>query len=205
LGEFGVVQGQVCPECGVEDAVPVVVGMPDASLFEAADRGLVVLAGCVVFEGRRSFHCRACSHEWGHEGDPTTDEQQLADLLAVGHDDVVRAIGSGWRRAGQDLAAVTWLVSGRPAQVDAGVGGGMVVLGPVAAMSDVAVAWDDGRTFSRDDVLSVPDLLAQTADEIATARRRTFRWCRTCRRPYAPEDFAGYRGTCIACASRSHR
>lgn len=196
------VRGQVCPRCELEDAVRVVRGLPDVSWARAADRGLVVLAGCVVVEDRGAFHCRACSYEWGQHGDPTRDEQQLAELLAVSHHDVVRAIGTGWRGVGSDVGGLTWFISGEPAQVAVGVDAGVLVVGPVTAAGDLTVAWDEGRSFSRDDLLCSPEWLAAATDEVARARRRTFRWCPTCRRPHAPEDFAGYRGVCLECAHR---
>lgn len=198
------VRGQVCPECGVEDAVRVVHGMPTAELALAAERGLVALAGCIVFEDQAAFVCRGCSHEWGSHDDPTTDERELADLLGVGVEDVVRAVGAGWRRVSLDDAGVDWFVSGEPAQVALGVGLGTLTLAPVAAAGDVEVAWDQGRSFSRDDLLCSPGWLAAAADEFARARRRSFRWCPTCRRPHAPEDFSGYRGVCNDCAGRHH-
>jgi len=204
VDEVGVVRGQVSPQCGVEDAIPVVVGLPDAALGQAAERGLVVLAGCIVFEDRGAFHCRACSYEWGAVGAPTTDEQQLADLLGAPYDDVVRAIGSGWRQVGDDLAGVTWFVSGEPPQVAVGVAAGMLTLAPVSAIDDMSAAWEVGRSFTRDDLLCSPEWIAEATDEIARARRRTFRWCGRCRRPFAPEDFAGYRGVCNGCAHRHH-
>jgi len=200
-----VVRGQVCPVCGVEDAIPIVLGLPDAALGRAADRGLVVLAGCVVFEDRGAFHCRACSNEWGAADDPTTDEQQLADLLGVPYDDVVRAIGTGWRQVGDDLAGITWFVSGEPPQVAVGASAGMLTLAPVSAIEDLSEAWEAGRSFTRDDLLCSPEWMAEAADEIARARRRTFRWCGRCRRPFPPREFAGYRGTCVSCAEHTGR
>jgi hypothetical protein len=203
LDEFGVVRGQVCPACGVEDAVRVVPGEPDAELIRAAERGLVVLGGCIVVEDQAAFSCRACSHRWGSHDDPTTDEQQLAALLGVHDEDVVRAVGTGWRKVDETDGWLTWFVSGRPAQVSLGVGAGMLTLGGVSARG-LHDADGPGRWFSRDDLLCSPELLAQAADEVARARRRTFRWCPTCREPHPPEEFAGYRGVCTDCAGRHH-
>jgi hypothetical protein len=35
-----------CPRCGSDRVVPVVYGLPDPELFEAADQGRVILGGC---------------------------------------------------------------------------------------------------------------------------------------------------------------
>jgi hypothetical protein len=203
VGEVGVVRGQVCPACGVEDAIRIVPGLPDPELLRAAERGLVVLAGCVVVEDQAEYRCRACAHEWGSPDDPTTDEQEFADLIGVRPEDVVAAVGTGWRRVDDADGGMTWFVSGRPAQVALGVGGGMVVLRAVTA-GELPDVHDEGRVFSRDDLLCAPDWLAQAADEIARARRRSFRWCPVCREPHPPEEFAGYRGVCADCAQRHH-
>ncbi|WP_211660544.1 hypothetical protein [Modestobacter muralis] len=203
MDEHGVVRGQVCPACGREDAIRVVHGLPDPELARAAERGLVVLGGCMVIEDQAALVCRTCRHEWGSSDDPTTDEQELAALVGVRYEDVVRAVGTGWRRVDVADGGVTWFVSGRPAQVALGVGAGMVTLGAVTA-GGLGDARDSGRSFSRDDLLCSPEWLAQVAEEFARARRRTFRWCPTCREPHPPEEFAGYRGVCTGCAERHH-
>ncbi|WP_243697535.1 hypothetical protein [Geodermatophilus obscurus] len=129
----------------------------------------------------------------------------MADLLRVQYADVVRALGTGWRR--EDAAVddgMQWFVSGEPAQVAVGVDGvGFVLARP-------QTSWDGGRTdcqptngsrFGRDDLLWSPDVIAEVAEAIATRRRRSFRWCRTCRRAHAPESFVGAVGSCRSCAS----
>jgi hypothetical protein len=197
LDEFGVVRGQVCPACGAEDAVRIVPGLPDPEL---AGR---MVAEDAVAEDQPVFSCRAGAHAWGSHDDPTTDEQELAALVGVRYEDVVRAVGTGWRRVEATDGGMTWFLSGRPAQVALGVGGGMLVLDAVTGVR-VDDAEDRGRLFSRDDLLCSPEWLAQVAEEIARARRRTFRWCPTCREPHPPEEFAGYRGVCTDCAQRHH-
>ena len=40
---------------------------------------------------------------------------------------------------------------------------------------------------------------AMAADEIASRRRRSFRWCRSCRRVHPPESFVGSERVCLDC------
>ncbi|WP_156251507.1 hypothetical protein [Pseudactinotalea terrae] len=59
-----------CPECGSGDVVEIVYGMPGPELFEAAERGEVVLGGCVMFvdpDGQSADpdrSCRDCHHRF---------------------------------------------------------------------------------------------------------------------------------------------
>ena len=139
-------------------------------------------------------------------GDPTVDERELAELLGVGYADVVRALGTGWRRENPPDARehVQWFVSGEPAQVALGVTGPWFVLArPLTRWGEnrLEVQPADQRQFGRDDLLHTPDVVAEAAEAIAARRRRSFRWCRMCRRVHAPEWFVGAARTCRQCAS----
>jgi hypothetical protein len=201
----GVQAGRVCPRCGQENSVPLIYGLPGAGDFGLAERGLVALGGCLMPEEEAAFVCRSCDLQWGNESDPTADEAELAGLLGVGYADVVRALGAGWRRettAGED--DVQWFVSGEPTQVAVGVQDSFFVLArPLTSWGEVRPGplSTDGPRFSRDDVLHDPYRVAQAAEAIASGRRRSFRWCRTCRRATAPELFDASEGSCEQCVS----
>ena len=122
--------------------------------------------------GDPEFRCRSCGTERGRESDPTAAEQALADLLGVAYRDVVRALGTGWRR--EELASgedVHWFVSGEPSQVAIGVSG------PTFVLARTLTEWggvrrdvlppDDGR-FTRDDLLWVPEMVADAVEVIAS-------------------------------------
>ena len=200
---IGVQVGRVCPECGREDSVPLLWGLPDFEAMSLAERGQVVLGGCMVMGEDPAFACRSCGLEWGREVDPTADEQELADLLGVRHLDVVRALGAGWCRKSVpgEPAHVQWFVSGAPAQVAVGVEGPWFVLArPLTRWAQSMELQPADRTpFTRDDLLYLPDVVAEAAEEIAARRRRSFRWCRTCRRVQAAEWFTGASRTCRRC------
>ena len=201
----GILLGRVCPRCGREDSVPMIYGLPAPQDQDLAEHGLIGLGGCLMPENEPAFVCRACGLEWGRASDPTTDEQALAAELGVRFSDVVRALGAGWRRegSGDETALTQWFVSGEPAQVAVGVTGPWLVLArPVTGWGDDRNAHSDGMpTFGRDDVLHSPELVAEAAEAIASRRRRSFRWCRTCRRVHAPESFVGGAGICQSCDS----
>ncbi|WP_104526011.1 hypothetical protein [Blastococcus atacamensis] len=205
MGEsMGVQAGRVCPGCGEENSIPLIYGMPGAEDFQQAERGVVALGGCLMPEDVAAFVCRSCDLSWGSEADPTADEAELAGLLGVEHADVVRALGSGWRRepgtTGED--GVAWFVSGEPAQVAIGIQAPWFVLDrPAAAWGEVRQGplMGEGHRFTRDDVLHLPDVVADAAEVIASRRRRSFRWCRTCRRVAPPETFSASAGACEQC------
>src|SRR4051794_3807957 len=183
----GVQAGRVCPRCGQEDSVPLLCGLPGGDTFRLAERGLVVLGGCMMPGEAAAFSCRSCDLDWGSDSDPTADEAELAGLLGVGYADVVRALGTGWRRetiaGGQD--GVEWFVSGEPAQVAIGVQGPWFVLArPLTSWGGdrPGPLMSDAPRFTVDDVLHLPDMVADASEAIAARRRRSFRWCRSCRR-----------------------
>jgi hypothetical protein len=180
--------------------------MPAPADFRLAERGLVSLGGCVLPEEEPVLACRACGLQWGSDDDPTTEERELAELLGVRYVDLVRALGTGWRREGVADARDhrQWFVSGEPAQLAVGVDGPWFVLArPLTGWSEERVELQppDGRMFGRDDLLHMPEVVAEAAEVIAARRRRSFRWCRSCRRVHAPERFVVSARACRQCAS----
>src|SRR4051794_26359670 len=136
----GVQAGRVCPGCGQENSVPLLYGLPGSDAFRLAERGLVALGGCLMPGEVAAFVCRTCDLEWGSESDPTADEAELAEMLGLAYADVVRALGTGWRRetaAGDD--DVQWFASGEPAQVAVGV------QGPFFVLARPLTSWDERR------------------------------------------------------------
>jgi hypothetical protein len=54
----------VCPACAERSVVSILYGMPDHKLFEAAERGEVVIGGCMVGPDQPTAVCRSCGREW---------------------------------------------------------------------------------------------------------------------------------------------
>lgn len=52
-----------CPRCGGE-ALEIVYGYPGPDLFEASERGDVVLGGCIIEVDQPTASCTVCHHAW---------------------------------------------------------------------------------------------------------------------------------------------
>ncbi|MEU2349880.1 hypothetical protein [Modestobacter sp. NPDC049651] len=65
----GVQAGKVCPSCGREESVPLLWGLPGPEAMELAERGLVVLGGCMLTPDEPTLACRACGAHWGSDQD----------------------------------------------------------------------------------------------------------------------------------------
>ena len=81
-----------CARCGAPAIVPVVYGMPDEELDEAASRGEVVLGGCIVPQPQR-WGCRVCGYMW-----PLPYEALASDLVGEAF-----ALAAAARRGRHDL------------------------------------------------------------------------------------------------------
>ena len=133
--------------------------------------------------------------------------RRIAEVLDLTDDDVLRALGGGWRPTEDPLLTLHpggWFVTGEPMQVLLGVGGSTLTVARIVLRWDgpgtVTVNATDEREFAREDVLYQPELLAETVAEMARKSRKTFRWCRTCRTVNRPEQMQD-RLECMGCAS----
>lgn len=70
------IRDYVCPTCAATDSIPIMYGKPADELVQQADRGEVILGGCVPH--REDRHCRSCGHEW-----QTPDHPLLGGLGAL--------------------------------------------------------------------------------------------------------------------------
>ena len=55
-----------CPKCG-NDLIEIIYGMPDSDLFEAAERGEVVLGGCEEFDDQPEYRCKNCDIDYSRD------------------------------------------------------------------------------------------------------------------------------------------
>ena len=133
-----------------------------------------------------------------------TGTADLAALLALPADVVVRALGTDWTEV-QGPEHERWFVSGRPAQVAVGWDGFDFTLArPEPRWSGHELVWEvvADRRFSADEVLYERAALAEAAEEVARRRRRSFRWCPICREVNAREHVHDNTGLCMRCAER---
>jgi predicted RNA-binding Zn-ribbon protein involved in translation (DUF1610 family) len=59
-----------CPECGVKELLPVLMGMPTPAVEQAALRGEVMLGGCIISAEAPEYACARCGFELGSGPDP---------------------------------------------------------------------------------------------------------------------------------------
>lgn len=56
-----------CPECGSDRIVPILYGLPTSESGEAADRGELLIGGCMTGPGAPRWGCGACHWEPPYE------------------------------------------------------------------------------------------------------------------------------------------
>ena len=141
---------------------------------------------------------------------PVDHGTELADLVHVSHEHLVQVLGANWRRetALPDSNTEQWFVSGEPPQVAVGYNGFVFVLArPTPRWNGPAqleLHFDGDHRFAAEYLLHDSQALAEKAEDIARGRRRSFRWCRTCREVNAPEWFLRSDGICMGCAAAHH-
>ena len=52
----------VCPVCGSEEYIPIIYGRPGTELLEKAERGEVILGGCIP--GDHHYRCKDCETDY---------------------------------------------------------------------------------------------------------------------------------------------
>ena len=53
-----------CPKCGSSANIPIIYGRPGSELLEKAERGEVVLGGCIITPDRNLYKCKDCGTEF---------------------------------------------------------------------------------------------------------------------------------------------
>lgn len=64
-----------CPKCGSTEAVEILYGYPTSEAGMAAERGEIVLGGCLILEQSPAYQCRGCGAPlpWARPEDPDED------------------------------------------------------------------------------------------------------------------------------------
>ena len=55
-----------CPKCG-ENLIEIIYGMPGSELFEAEERGEVILGGCEVSDDQPEYRCKNCDVDYSRD------------------------------------------------------------------------------------------------------------------------------------------
>ena len=78
-------ESATCPRCGnYAPMIPMVFGLPTTETFEAAERGDVVLGGCILYGEDPTHRCSACGREVIVDAlrDTNAGAQMIGDGLA---------------------------------------------------------------------------------------------------------------------------
>ena len=54
-----------CPECGSDNIVPTIHGIPTTAQAKAIKQGKAVLADREEWEGMTEWYCKSCGCDWG--------------------------------------------------------------------------------------------------------------------------------------------
>jgi hypothetical protein len=54
----------ICPACKQRTGVDIVYGIPGPDIADQAERGEIVLGGCVIGPDSPERACKQCHHEW---------------------------------------------------------------------------------------------------------------------------------------------
>ena len=141
--------------------------------------------------------------------DLNAGDRQLANDLGWPLQRLCEVVGTGWEPVAPadndgyvDLDQPQWYVAGEPAQVMLGVSrepaGQVLVARPSGVWRSWMLTYEPQLPTSiyLGDVAALQSRLA----EVATSRRRSFRWCRYCRTPAAPEHRTEV-DVCSGCAT----
>jgi len=58
-----------CPNCGAARVVPIVYGEPKPTTTRAAELGLLMTWGCLVYDELPRWACLECEQRWGRLDD----------------------------------------------------------------------------------------------------------------------------------------
>ena len=53
-----------CPNCGGDETIPIIYGLPLPSMGEKERRGEVLLGGCIVSGNDPEWYCKVCKNRF---------------------------------------------------------------------------------------------------------------------------------------------
>ena len=136
------------------------------------------------------------------DDEPQDATAALAELLRTDEDTLARSLGRPWFELPKPDDEGVCFVNGTPAQVMVCLDPQRVVVGQpnlvwegyapkfVLGKVNLEATWDDFPTI---------EALADAARAAASARRRTFHWCRYCREQHDPGNLSE-KDVCRGCA-----
>lgn len=70
-----------CPHCGEKTSVRIVYGLPHGELMVRAERGEILLGGCIISPDQPTRACTTCRSEWAVGRDRSTSA--MSDVFAA--------------------------------------------------------------------------------------------------------------------------
>ena len=67
-----------CPKCG-DQLIEIVYGMPGPELFEASERGEVILGGCCITGDDPKYHCKKCKLDYSRDLKQSFEVEEYED------------------------------------------------------------------------------------------------------------------------------
>ena len=55
----------LCPDCQQPNVAPILYGLPGEDMIDAAERGDIVLGGCIITGRDPGWLCRVCGRRFG--------------------------------------------------------------------------------------------------------------------------------------------
>lgn len=186
-----------CPDCSSASARPIIYGEPEEELGRRAERGEVVLGGCVIWGNDPAWSCRECGCRFGdmekpHKKLPERSREEWIELIATMLPKPVRTSDAGELLGGEPVVVIVRVDTKAITIMEAGFEGDGALEQPV-----------QGQPFAK---MPLRTPAARVAELIAMAwgkRVSRYRWCPRCRLVREPEHMS--EAICCACAEKGLR
>ncbi len=183
-----------CPDCSSAKARPIIYGEPEEELGRHAERGEVVLGGCVIWGNDPAWDCPECGSRFGDRERPYMKLPERSceawlELVTTMLPKPVQTSDTGELQAGDPVVVIVHVDASTIAIMEAGI----EVDGPPTPTMK-------GQPFA---TVPLRTPAARVAEPVAMAwgkRVSRYRWCPRCRLVRHPEHMS--EATCRECVQK---